>query len=83
MEGKDLMREESEMPRGGKREGAGRKKHYPPLRNIEVSLTEEQTKLLRMWGRGSVSEGLRWLIEVAKDLVYKPAEKVDDPRSSG
>lgn len=59
---------------GGKRRGAGRKKHVPPLKNRMVMLTDEQCRLLRMWGRGSVSAGLRWLIDQAKDVVYKPKE---------
>lgn len=62
------------MSRGGKRKGAGRKKHFPPLKGVEVMVTDEQVKLLRMWGRGSVSEGLRWLVEMAKTVVYKPKE---------
>ena len=58
---------------GGKREGAGRPKHNPPLKKRLLSITEEQAKLLRMWGRGDMSAGLRWLIAQAKEVVYKPA----------
>lgn len=58
--------------RGGKRSGAGRPKHIPPLKEITVSLTDAQIKLLRMWGRGCVSEGLRWLINTASPLILHP-----------
>ena len=51
------------MAVGGKRKGAGRKKHVPPLKNRRVGITEEQAALLRRIGRGDVSAGLRWLIE--------------------
>jgi hypothetical protein len=37
-----------------------------------VYLTDEQVKLLRMWGRGDVSAGLRWLIDQSKLLIRKP-----------
>lgn len=60
------------MPRGGKREGAGRKPHVPPLRCCKVYLTDEQIKLLRKWGRGNASDGLRWLIEMAARVVRRP-----------
>jgi hypothetical protein len=59
------------MARGGKREGAGRKRHVPPLKPHYVALTEDQAKLLRMWGRGDLSAGLRWLVEVAELLVRR------------
>ncbi len=60
------------MARGGKRVGAGRKPHVPPLKERYVRLTDEQCALLRKWGRGDLSAGLRWLIEQAKHLVGKP-----------
>lgn len=49
----------------------GRKRHNPPTHRRCVCITDEQCKLLRMWGRGDTSAGLRWLIDVAKLLVYK------------
>ncbi len=55
----------------GKR-GPGRPRHVPPVKRHCVMLTEEQVKLLRMWGRGDVSAGVRWVIDVAKLLVQKP-----------
>lgn len=56
---------------GGKRSGAGRKKSDPPTRARCVYLTDKQVKLLRMWGRGDVSAGLRWLIEAASPLITR------------
>ena len=37
--------------------GGGRKKHVPPLKKRLVTLTEDQAKLVRMWGRGDLSAG--------------------------
>ncbi len=59
----------SEVKKKGK---AGRKKHVPPLKKRNLSLTDEEMKLLRMWGRGSVSAGLRWLIAEAAKVIVKP-----------
>lgn len=63
------------MPRGGKRAGAGRKAHVPPLKRKCVRITEAQARLLRMWGRGDASAGLRWLIEQAKHVVRRPGDQ--------
>lgn len=60
--------------KGGKREGAGRKRHVPPLKKRYVGITEEQEKLLRMWGKGDVSAGLRWLINTAAPLIKRVDE---------
>ena len=57
--------------RGGKRSGAGRRRNDPPTRKVSLSLTDEQVKLLRMWGRGDVSAGLRWLIDAAVPHVRR------------
>lgn len=65
------------MAKGGRREGAGRKAHVPPLKRRVLTLTEDQAKLLRMWGKGDMSAGLRWLINQAAQVVYKP--KDDQP----
>lgn len=48
-----------------------RPRHVPPLKKRCVNLTEEQVKLLRVWGRGDVSAGLRWLITAAAPLIVK------------
>ncbi len=61
----------------GKKTG-GRVKSNPPLKKICVNLTEEQCALLRKWGRGDLSAGLRWAIEQSKWLVRKP----DPPHSN-
>ncbi len=63
------------MARGGKRAGAGRKRHNPPLKPHCVTMTDEQAKMLRMWGKGDLSAGLRWLIEAAAPLVHYPEQK--------
>ncbi len=60
------------MASGGKRVGAGRKRLDPPVSEHRLNLTDEQVKLLRTWGRGDVSAGLRWLIDQAKHVVRKP-----------
>ncbi len=66
---------------GGARPGAGRKKNDPPTKQRCVHLTDEQCLLLRRWGRGDLSAGLRWLIEAAAPLIHRAGD--DDPRSSG
>ena len=57
---------------GGKRSGAGRRRHVPPLKKRCVTITDEQARLLRMWGRGDLSAGLRWLVDAAAPLVTRP-----------
>lgn len=59
------------MPSGGKRVGAGRKPPPVPMKPQWIRLTEAQAKLLRQWGRGDVSAGLRWLIDCAEKVVKK------------
>ena len=63
------------MPRGGKRVGAGRKPHVPPLKPYWVNLTDEQARLLRAWGHGDLTAGLRWLIDIAAPLIHRAEEK--------
>ena len=55
--------------------GSGRKKHVPPLKKRLVSMTDEQAQLLRMWGKGDLSAGLRWLIEATAPMVHKPTRE--------
>ena len=69
------------MASGGKRAGAGRKRSNPPTKKRCVCLTDDQVKLLRMWGRGDVSAGLRWLIDAAKQLVRRTSDHCDTPPS--
>lgn len=49
----------------------GRKRHVPPLRRRHVNLTDEHCRLLRMWGKGDLSAGVRWLIDAATPLIVK------------
>lgn len=56
---------------GGRRPGAGRKRNNPPTKRRNITLTDDQIKLLRMWGRGDASAGLRWLIDTAAPLIRK------------
>jgi hypothetical protein len=55
--------------RGGIRRGAGRPKHPEILLTCSVKLTPAHMKLLRLWGGGNASAGLRWLIDAAKPLI--------------
>jgi hypothetical protein len=50
----------------------GRPPHDPPLKKRCVRLTDEQVRMLRAWGRGDMSAGLRWIIEAAAPLVHRP-----------
>ena len=43
----------------------------PPVKRRCVTLTDEQVKLLRMWGRGDVSAGLRWLVDTVAPLIRR------------
>lgn len=52
----------------------GRRKHIPPLKKRLVSMTDEQAALLRKWGRGDVSAGLRWLVDSASALILRKSE---------
>jgi hypothetical protein len=58
--------------KGGKRTGAGRKRNDPPTKAHCLSITEEQAKLLRRWGKGDMSAGLRWLIDMGLLLIIPP-----------
>lgn len=51
---------------GGKRPGAGRKNTKIPLVAYSVDITHAQAELLKQWGGGNISAGLRWLIDVAE-----------------
>ena len=67
----------------GKKGRSGRKRHEPPLIRRFVRLTDEQARLVRMWGRGDLSAGLRWLITAAAPMIRRVDEtETDDPRSS-
>ncbi len=49
----------------------GPKQSDPPAKRRCVHLTDAQCKLLRMWGRGCMSAGLRWLIDTAAPMIGK------------
>ncbi|MDE2237966.1 MAG: hypothetical protein KGK30_08770 [Elusimicrobia bacterium] len=68
---------------GGKRRGAGRKKLPGDMLNRNVRLMAEQARLLRLWGDGNLSAGLRWIIDVAAPLVRRAEDGPVPPRSSG
>ena len=69
------------VERTSARRKPGRKPHVPPLKKRNLTLTDDQCKLLRMWGHGDMSAGLRWLIEAAAHLVRRVEPR--PPRSSG
>jgi hypothetical protein len=64
---------------GGSRTGAGRKRHVPPLKKRCVAMTDKQARLLRMWGKGDLSAGLRWLIDRAATMIQHAEKKVCGP----
>lgn len=55
--------------RGGRRAGAGRKPHPVPMLTYSAQLEPRQAKLLKKWGNGNMSAGLRWLIDAAAPLI--------------
>lgn len=61
----------SNAAHGGKRVGAGRRRSNPPTKARCIRLTDEQCKLLRMWGKGDMSAGLRWLIDTVAPLIRR------------
>ena len=56
---------------GGKRAGAGRKKLESPMATYSVRITHAQAALLKAWGGGDLSAGLRWLVDAAEILVAR------------
>lgn len=48
-----------------------RRRNDPPTKPRCIRLTDEQVKLLRMWGKGDVSAGLRWLINAAAPMIVR------------
>lgn len=60
------------MPKGGKREGAGRKPRYgEPMASMELRAPDSVFELLARLGQGNYSEGLRQLADIhwRNDLV--------------
>jgi hypothetical protein len=66
--------------RGGKREGAGRPRGEPSM-ICTFYLTKSQIDLLKKWGGGNASAGLRWLIDQASKMIHLPDET--PPHSNG
>jgi hypothetical protein len=56
---------------GGRRSGAGRPRGPRPLPVRSVRMSPEHAKLLRLWGGGDLSAGLRWLIDAAAPLIQQ------------
>ena len=54
---------------GGKRIGAGRKPSG--IVDYHVRITKHQAALLKTWGGGDLSAGLRWLVDAAVVIVRK------------
>lgn len=67
------MRKTKQPTWGGKRAGAGRKKSDAKSINTitiySVHITGKQAALLKKWGGGDLSAGLRWLVNTAQALI--------------
>ena len=63
--------------RGGKRAGSGRKKADNSINTYSVRITPEQVELLKLWGGGDISAGLRWLMSVAAIFVQQREQTTD------
>ncbi len=59
--------------RGGRRAGCGQKPKYGggALVIYSVKITHAQAELLKEWGGGDISMGLRWLVDTAEVLVRR------------
>jgi hypothetical protein len=57
--------------RGGKRPGAGKKKSTDPIVTYSVKISHSHAELLREWGGGDISAGLRWLVNISSAVVRK------------
>lgn len=59
--------------RGGRRVGAGRPAAYTePLLRKTVTLPVSYVACLTRWGAGNLSEGIRLVVEHARDLHGRP-----------
>lgn len=54
---------------GGPRANSGRKPVYGPVATYSVKISLAQAALLKKWGGGDLSAGLRWLIDTAAPMV--------------
>lgn len=57
--------------RGGYRPGCGRKRRGDPIVPYTVRISGEQADMLKRWGGGDLSAGLRWLVEAAALFVRR------------
>jgi hypothetical protein len=62
---------------GGKRAGAGPKRKRDPIVTYSVRMSHAHAEMLRLWGGGDISAGLRWVMDNATMLVrLTPPEHV-------
>ncbi len=54
---------------GGRRKGSGRKPLPEKMLIYSVRMSPAQAALLKLWGGGNMSAGLRWLVANAAPLV--------------
>lgn len=64
---------------GGARPGSGPKRREGPFIRHTVLLTDEQVEMLREWGGGDLSRGLRWLMASAAPLVGPAVVSIPRP----
>ena len=71
-----MAKHKKKFRHGGKRPGAGgtHRKFAEVHLTYSFLLTPAQAKLLKTWGGGNASAGLRWLIEAAQTLVRRSGE---------
>lgn len=60
---------------GGKRKNSGRKKIDEPLKVRAVRLSDEDVAILKSWGHGDMSKGIRGLIEMCLKTWPKRTSK--------
>ena len=63
------------MEHGGKRAGAGRKPSGRARLTYSILITPHQAELLKTWGGGCLSAGLRWLVGAAEIIVRKVTQE--------
>jgi hypothetical protein len=65
------MTKSRNIGRGGARAGAGRKRISDPLSTYALRVSARQAALLKLWGGGDASAGLRWLVDAVEHLVVR------------
>ena len=56
---------------GVKRPGAGAKRKRDPVVTYSVRISHKHAELLKTWGGGDLSAGLRWLVDASAQLVVR------------